>query len=50
MATETPSKAAQVGDPAQVGFYMQTFGNFVKSYNLGGTVDLRSMNLRDNKD
>ena len=54
MATEKSSTEGklpvQPGNAAQVGFYMQTFGNFVKKHNLGGTIDLQNLNLRDNKD
>ncbi len=35
-----PVQPNALADPAQVGFYMQTFGSFVKKYNLGGTIDL----------
>ena len=32
------------------GFYMQTFGSFVQRFNLGGTVALHELNLREGKD
>ena len=30
--------------------YFQTFGAFVKKYNLGGTVPLHELNLKENRD
>ena len=56
MATESPQQAAGAPsqanpmNPDQVGFYMQTFGSFVKKFNLGGTVPLNELNLKNNKD
>ena len=56
MATESPQQAAGAPsqanpmNPDQVGFYMQTFGTFVKKFNLGGTVPLNELNLKSNKD
>lgn len=37
-------------DPVQVGFYMQTIGSFVQKFNLGGTVALGEMNLKEKRD
>ena len=55
-SSEAPQAAAALKaddkdvDPKLVGFYMQTFGRIVQKYNLGGSIPLSKLNLKDNKD